>query len=166
MIGSLFTLAAVMKFAHAAFMGTPTAHALAAKEAPLAMLIPMGALPTASVVFGLFPGLLLVPIAAIEGELGFAPITASLLGPLPGLEGWSPLLLTALTADLRHRCCCRGCGWGAALRSCAATSICAASSTSPPRTCGRAQPGSTRRPTRFCAAPCSRRNARAKREEA
>jgi len=98
MIGSLFTLAAVMKFAHAAFMGTPTPHALAAAEAPVAMLIPMGALATASVVFGLFPGLLLVPIAAIESELGFAPITASLLGPLPGLEGWSPLLLTALTA--------------------------------------------------------------------
>jgi formate hydrogenlyase subunit 3/multisubunit Na+/H+ antiporter MnhD subunit len=98
MIGSLFTLAAVMKFAHAAFMGTPTAHALAAKEAPVAMLVSMGALAAASVVFGLFPGLLLVPIAAIESELGLAPITASLLGPLPGLEGWSPLLLTALTA--------------------------------------------------------------------
>jgi formate hydrogenlyase subunit 3/multisubunit Na+/H+ antiporter MnhD subunit len=98
MIGSLLTLAAVMKFAHAAFMGTPTAHALAAKEAPVAMLIPMGALATASVVFGLFPGLLLVPIAAIERELGLTPITASLLGPLPGLKGWSPLLLTALAA--------------------------------------------------------------------
>jgi len=97
MIGSVFTLAAVMKFAHAAFMGTPTAHALAAKEAPLAMLIPMGALAAASVVFGLFPGLLLTPIAAIESELGIAPIAASLLGPLPGLEGWSPLLLTGLT---------------------------------------------------------------------
>ncbi len=98
MIGSLFTLAAVMKFAHAAFMGTPTAHALAAAEAPAAMLIPMGALAAASVVLGLFPGLLLVPIAAIESQLGFAPITASLLGPLPGLEGWSPLLLTGLAA--------------------------------------------------------------------
>ncbi len=98
MIGSLLTLAAVMKFAHAAFMGTPTAHALAAREAPVAMLIPMGALAAASVVFGLFPGLLLVPIAAIESELGLTPIAASLLGPLPGLEGWSPLLLTALAA--------------------------------------------------------------------
>jgi len=96
MIGSLFTLAAIMKFAHVAFMGTPTAKALAAKEAPLAMLIPMGALATASVVFGLIPGLLLVPIAAIERDLGFTPIAASLLGPLPGLEGWSPLMLSAL----------------------------------------------------------------------
>lgn len=96
MIGSLFTLAAVMKFAHEAFMGTPTAKALAATEAPLAMLIPMGALAAASVALGLFPGLLLTPIAAIESELGLAPISASLLGPLPGLEGWSPLLVTAL----------------------------------------------------------------------
>ncbi len=61
MIGSLFTLAAMMKFAHAAFMGTPTPKALAAKEAPLAMLIPMGVLTAASVAVGLFPGLLLVP---------------------------------------------------------------------------------------------------------
>jgi formate hydrogenlyase subunit 3/multisubunit Na+/H+ antiporter MnhD subunit len=97
MIGSVFTLAAVMKFAHEAFMGTPTAKALAAKEAPLAMRIPMGALAAASVVFGFLPGLLLVPIAAIERELGFTPIAASFLGPLPGLEGWSPLMLSALT---------------------------------------------------------------------
>jgi NADH:ubiquinone oxidoreductase subunit 5 (subunit L)/multisubunit Na+/H+ antiporter MnhA subunit len=86
-----------MKFAHEAFMGAPTAKALAAEEAPLAMRIAMGALAAASVVFGLFPGLLLVPIAAIERELGFTPIAASFLGPLPGLEGWSPLVLSALT---------------------------------------------------------------------
>ncbi|MGD0639790.1 MAG: proton-conducting transporter membrane subunit [Roseiarcus sp.] len=100
MIGSLFTLAAVLKFAHAAFMGTPTAKALAAHEAPLAMLIPMGALTAASVVVGFLPGLLLMPIAAIEGELGFAPIAATLTGPLPGLEGWSPALLTLLALVL------------------------------------------------------------------
>ena len=96
MIGSLFTLAAVMKFAHAAFMGTPTAKALAAKEAPLAMLIPIGVLTTGSVATGLFPGLLLVPIASIERELGFEPIAATLAGPLPGLDGWSPLVMSAL----------------------------------------------------------------------
>ena len=98
MISSLFTLAAVMKFAHAAFMGPPTAKALAAREAPLAMLIPMGVLTGASLIIGLFPGLLLVPIARIEGELGFEPIAATWMGPLPGLEGWSPLTLAALTA--------------------------------------------------------------------
>jgi formate hydrogenlyase subunit 3/multisubunit Na+/H+ antiporter MnhD subunit len=94
MIGSLFTLAAVLKFAHAAFMGTPTARAAEAKEAPLAMLVPMGILTVASLVVGVFPGLLLTPIAAIEAELGLTPIAASLTGPLPGLEGWHPGLLS------------------------------------------------------------------------
>ncbi|TBW36631.1 oxidoreductase [Siculibacillus lacustris] len=96
MISSLFTLAAVLKFAHAAFMGTPTAKALAAHEAPLAMLIPMGILTVASVVIGVVPGLLLVPIAAIEAELGLVPIAATLTGPLPGLDGWHPGLLSVL----------------------------------------------------------------------
>ncbi len=100
MISSLFTLAAVMKFAHAAFMGTPTPKALAAKEAPLAMLIPMGVLTAASVAVGLFPGLLLVPIAAIQAQLGMEPVAATLTGPLPGLEGWSPLLLSVLSLIL------------------------------------------------------------------
>jgi NADH:ubiquinone oxidoreductase subunit 5 (subunit L)/multisubunit Na+/H+ antiporter MnhA subunit len=97
MIGSLLTLAAVLKFAHAAFMGTPTRKALAAREAPLAMLIPMGVLTAGSVVLGLFPGLLLVPIAAIQTQLGLEPVAATLWGPLPGLEGWSPLVLSMLT---------------------------------------------------------------------
>ena len=96
MISSLFTLAAIMRFAHAGFMGAPTAKALEAREAPLAMLIPMGALAAASVLTGLFPGLLLVPIAAIEAQLGMEPIVATLGGSLPGLEGWSPLALTAV----------------------------------------------------------------------
>jgi formate hydrogenlyase subunit 3/multisubunit Na+/H+ antiporter MnhD subunit len=94
MIGSLFTLAAVLKFAHAAFMGTPTAKALQAEEAPLAMLIPMGVLTVASFVVGVFPGLLLVPISAIQAQLGFTPIAATLAGGLPGLEGWHPGLLS------------------------------------------------------------------------
>jgi formate hydrogenlyase subunit 3/multisubunit Na+/H+ antiporter MnhD subunit len=101
MIGSLFTLAAVLKFAHAAFMGMPTPKALAAKEAPLAMLIPMVALTAASVVVGLLPGLLLTPIAAIETELGIDPIVvAGLTGPLPGLEGWNPAILSLLALIL------------------------------------------------------------------
>jgi formate hydrogenlyase subunit 3/multisubunit Na+/H+ antiporter MnhD subunit len=96
MISSLFTLAAVLKFAHAAFMGAPTEKALQAREAPLAMLVPMGILTAASVVVGVMPGLLLVPIAAIEAELGLTPIVASLTGPLPGAEGWSPGLVSIL----------------------------------------------------------------------
>jgi formate hydrogenlyase subunit 3/multisubunit Na+/H+ antiporter MnhD subunit len=95
MVASLFTLAAILKFAYAAFMGAPTTKALAAREAPLAMLVPMGILTVASVIAGLFPGGLLVPIATIETELGLEPITVSLGGPLPGAldAGWNPTLL-------------------------------------------------------------------------
>lgn len=116
MIGSLFTLAAILKFAHAAFMGAPTARALQAEEAPLAMLIPMGILTAASVLVGVMPGLLLVPIASIEAELGLAPIVATLTGPLPGLDGWHPglvsvlLLIVALPALPYLRLAFRGLG--------------------------------------------------------
>ncbi|WP_245926651.1 proton-conducting transporter membrane subunit [Breoghania corrubedonensis] len=96
MISSMFTLAAVLKFAHAAFMGQPTAKALAASEAPAPMLVAMGVLVAASLAVGLMPGLLLVPIAAIEAELGLTPIVATWTGPLPGLDGWSPTVLTLL----------------------------------------------------------------------
>lgn len=96
MVGSLFTLAAVLKFGHAAFMGAPTARALTATEAPTAMLVPMAILTAASVAVGLMPGLLLVPIAAIEAELGLVPVAASLTGGLPGLDGWHPGLVTVL----------------------------------------------------------------------
>jgi formate hydrogenlyase subunit 3/multisubunit Na+/H+ antiporter MnhD subunit len=96
MIASLFTLAAVLKFAHAAFMGAPSAQAQHAQEAPLAMLLPMAVMTAASVAIGAMPGLLLVPIAAIEAELGLAPIAATWTGPLPGLDGWHPALLSVL----------------------------------------------------------------------
>ena len=69
-------------------------------EAPLAMLIPMGLLTAASVLIGFFPGILLVPIAGIEAELGLTPIDASLFGPLPGMGGWSPTLLSILVLIL------------------------------------------------------------------
>ncbi|SKA28066.1 proton-conducting transporter membrane subunit [Consotaella salsifontis] len=100
MFSSLLTLAAVLKFAHAAFMGAPTARALEAEEAPLAMLLPMATLCGASLLVGLMPGLLLVPIAAIQAELGMAPIAATLTGPLPGVEGFNPGALAILALVL------------------------------------------------------------------
>jgi formate hydrogenlyase subunit 3/multisubunit Na+/H+ antiporter MnhD subunit len=96
MISSLFTLAAVLKFAHAAFMGVPGPAAEHAREAPLSMLLPMGVLSGASLLVGLMPGLLLVPIAALESRLGIAPIAASWTGPLPGTDGWHPAVLSSL----------------------------------------------------------------------
>ncbi|WP_051229258.1 proton-conducting transporter membrane subunit [Paludibacterium yongneupense] len=96
MISSLFTLAAILKFAHAAFMGTPGAAAEHAVEAPAIMLLPMGVLTAGCVLVGLMPGLLLVPIAALETQLGIAPVAATWFGPLPGTDGWHPGLLSAL----------------------------------------------------------------------
>ncbi|MDR3518170.1 MAG: proton-conducting transporter membrane subunit [Azospirillaceae bacterium] len=96
MVSSLFTLAAILKFAHVAFMGAPSALALKAEEAPATMLAPMGAMVVACVAIGLMPGLLLVPIAAIEEQLGMTPIVVSLTGGLPGLGGWHPGILSLL----------------------------------------------------------------------
>ncbi|MBV8646108.1 proton-conducting transporter membrane subunit [Paludibacterium sp.] len=96
MISSLFTLAAVLKFAHAAFMGVPGAAAAQAREAPPVMLVPMAVLAGASLIVGLFPGVLLVPIASLQVQLGMQPIAASWAGPLPGTDGWHPGVLSAL----------------------------------------------------------------------
>ncbi|MBI5784404.1 MAG: oxidoreductase [Rhodocyclales bacterium] len=96
LIASLFTLAAVLKFAHAAFMGAPGAAAEHAKEAPAVMLVPMILLAAGCFAVGMLPGLLLVPIAAIQQELGMVPVAATWTGPLPGTGGWHPALLSIL----------------------------------------------------------------------
>lgn len=96
LVASLFTLAAVLKFAHAAFLGAPGAAAEHAQEAPAIMLVPMGVLAAACFAVGMMPGLLLVPIAAIQAELGMAPVAVSWGGPLPGTGGWNPGLLSLL----------------------------------------------------------------------
>jgi formate hydrogenlyase subunit 3/multisubunit Na+/H+ antiporter MnhD subunit len=96
LVSSLFTLAAILKFAHSAFMGSPGAAAEHAQEAPAIMLVPMAILTTACVAIGMMPGLLLVPIAAIQQSLGMVPIAASWTGPLPGTGGWHPGVLSVL----------------------------------------------------------------------
>jgi formate hydrogenlyase subunit 3/multisubunit Na+/H+ antiporter MnhD subunit len=95
MIGSLLTLAAILKFAHAAFMGAPSAQSEHAHEAPLSMLIPMGLMVAGCLAIGLMPGLLLMPIAAIQSGLGIEPVAASLF-VLPAAGGWAPALLMIL----------------------------------------------------------------------
>lgn len=96
LIASLFTLAAILKFAHAAFMGSPGAAAGHAQEAPPIMLVPMLVLTAGCVAVGMLPGLLLVPVAAIQQSLGMAPVAATWTGPLPSAGGWHPALLTIL----------------------------------------------------------------------
>jgi formate hydrogenlyase subunit 3/multisubunit Na+/H+ antiporter MnhD subunit len=98
LIASLFTLAAMLKFAHAAFMGAPSAAAADAREAPFVMLAPMVLLALASAMIGVMPGLLLVPVAAIQTSLGLPALPATWTGPLPAAGGWHPALLTGLLA--------------------------------------------------------------------
>ncbi|WP_247893843.1 proton-conducting transporter membrane subunit [Azospirillum endophyticum] len=98
LMSSLFTLAAVLKFAHAAFMGAETPKAAEIHEAPAVMLVPMGVLAGASVLAGLFPGLLLVPIATVQAGLGLEPVAASWAGGLPG--GWHPGVIALLAVPL------------------------------------------------------------------
>jgi formate hydrogenlyase subunit 3/multisubunit Na+/H+ antiporter MnhD subunit len=96
LVASLFTLAAILKFAHAAFMGSPGVAAEHAEEAPAIMLVPMGILAAGCFAVGMMPGLLLVPIAAIQQQLGMAPIDVTWGGALPGTGGWHPGVLSVL----------------------------------------------------------------------
>ncbi|MDB5655425.1 MAG: hypothetical protein JWQ94_3038, partial [Tardiphaga sp.] len=99
LMSSLFTLAAILKFAHTAFMGQLSERAAQMKEAPAIMLVPMLILVAASVLVGAFPGLLLVPISGIQASLGLQPVEASWFGALPGPQSFNPLVLTiAMTA--------------------------------------------------------------------
>jgi formate hydrogenlyase subunit 3/multisubunit Na+/H+ antiporter MnhD subunit len=100
LIGSLFTLAAILKFAHAAFMGAPGRAAEHAEEAPAIMLVPMLILTAGCFVVGMMPGVLLVPIAAIQQSLGLTPIDVTWTGPLPGTSGWHPGVLSVLLLAL------------------------------------------------------------------
>jgi NADH:ubiquinone oxidoreductase subunit 5 (subunit L)/multisubunit Na+/H+ antiporter MnhA subunit len=100
LIGSLFTLAAILKFAHAAFMGAPGHAAEHAEEAPAIMLVPMLILTAGCFIVGMFPGVLLVPIAAIQQQLGMTPVDVTWSGPLPGTGGWHPGVLSVLLLAL------------------------------------------------------------------
>ena len=77
-------------------MGSPGEAAEHAQEAPAIMLVPMGILVAGCVAVGLLPGLLLVPIAAIQQQLGMTPIDMSWTGALPGSGGFHPALLSLL----------------------------------------------------------------------
>jgi formate hydrogenlyase subunit 3/multisubunit Na+/H+ antiporter MnhD subunit len=98
LMSSLFTLAAILKFAHTAFMGQLSGTAAKMKEAPPVMLVPMLLLVAASVLVGLFPGLLLVPIANLQTALGLEAVQADWLGGLPGVSSYNPLVMTIALA--------------------------------------------------------------------
>ncbi|SDQ12224.1 proton-conducting transporter membrane subunit [Pseudovibrio sp. Tun.PSC04-5.I4] len=90
---SLTTLAAILKFAHAAFMGAPSPQSEKMSEASWTMLAPMLAMNAMSLMISIFPGLLLVPVSRLQAAMGLEPVQATWFGPLPGLYGWHPLAL-------------------------------------------------------------------------
>lgn len=94
LMSSLFTLAAILKFAHTAFMGQLSETAKKMKEAPAVMLVPMLLLVALSIAIGALPGLLLVPIANVQQALGLEAVQASWLGGLPGASSYNPLVMT------------------------------------------------------------------------
>ena len=94
LMSSLFTLAAVMKFAHAAFLGQMTPVSARMHEAPPVMLVPMAILMGVNLIVGALPGLVLVPIARIQTSLGLPAIEATWFGGLPGPQAWHPLALS------------------------------------------------------------------------
>jgi len=96
LMSSLFTLAAVLKFAHVAFMGQPSDACKTIKEAPLSMLVPMFVFTGISLAVGIFPGLFLVPISGIMSAMGLGDLSVTWLGALPGTGAWHPLTLTLM----------------------------------------------------------------------
>jgi len=93
---SVLTLAAVLKFAHSAFLGQLSEEAQSLSEPPWIMRLPMLIIALVCIAIGMLPGLILTPIAAIQTALGLTPIEASFFGPLPGPGGWHPGLMSVL----------------------------------------------------------------------
>ncbi|CCH50261.1 proton-conducting transporter transmembrane domain-containing protein [Pseudodesulfovibrio piezophilus] len=91
--GSVLTLAYFAKFLHAAFFGQLAPHNENVTEVSPAMRIPMVILSVLSLVMGVFPGLVLKPIALIEASLGIPPVTVVLGGITDGPGAWNAPLI-------------------------------------------------------------------------
>lgn len=81
---SVITMAYFLKFMHSAFFGQLSPAAAHAKEPGLFMRLPILILSGLCLLTGLFPGLGLMPIAAIETSFGLTPPVVGLSGVLSG----------------------------------------------------------------------------------
>lgn len=81
---SVVTLASFLKFLHTAFFGQLSPVAAQGKDPGLFMRIPMLTLSGLCLLTGLFPGIGLIPIAAIERTFGLIPPAVGLSGVLSG----------------------------------------------------------------------------------
>ncbi len=98
LLGSVLTLAYIVKFLHAVFLGQPRDYTEIPVAMPLApsMRICMGILALACVVTGVFPGLFLYPINEMLSEYGLAPLAVSLSGIETGVGAWNATALAVM----------------------------------------------------------------------
>ncbi|ABB14956.1 proton-conducting transporter membrane subunit [Carboxydothermus hydrogenoformans] len=89
LLASVLTLASFLKFLHSAFFGQIPKELENVTEAPWTMQIPMVILAVLCMVFGIFPGIPLATIAAIERSLGLTPVSVTLFGIDSGLGTWN-----------------------------------------------------------------------------
>ncbi|EPR37397.1 NADH/Ubiquinone/plastoquinone (complex I) [Desulfovibrio sp. X2] len=106
LVGSVLTLAYFAKYLHAAFLGQPARDLEHVHEAPRVMLAPMVLLAAGCVVTGIFPGLLLEPIAAIVSQLGLGTLDVAASGLVSGPGAWNATAVAVLALVAF------GIGWG------------------------------------------------------
>jgi formate hydrogenlyase subunit 3/multisubunit Na+/H+ antiporter MnhD subunit len=97
LIGSVLTLAYIVKFLHAAFLGQPAQDLDQVREAPKVMLAPMMILSAGAILTGIFPGLLLGPINGILAEYGIPTLNVALTGLVSGAAAWNATTLALMT---------------------------------------------------------------------
>jgi formate hydrogenlyase subunit 3/multisubunit Na+/H+ antiporter MnhD subunit len=93
-LSSVITLAYFLKFLHGAFFGQLTPAAEHAKEVGPAMRLPIMLLSGLCLATGVFPGLALMPIAAVEQSLGLTPPAVGLSGIVSGTGAFDMTLLS------------------------------------------------------------------------
>lgn len=83
-LASVITLAYFLKFMHGAFFGQLSPAASHAEEVGPTMRIPLVILAGLCLLTGIFPGIALMPIAALEQTLGLTPPPVNLAGIVSG----------------------------------------------------------------------------------
>jgi formate hydrogenlyase subunit 3/multisubunit Na+/H+ antiporter MnhD subunit len=83
-LASVITLAYFLKFMHGAFFGQLSPAAAHAEEVGPAMRIPLVILAGLCLLTGIFPGIALMPIAALEQTMGLTPPPVTLAGIASG----------------------------------------------------------------------------------
>lgn len=86
--GSVLSMAYFLKFMHSAFFGTLKKGMENVKEAPWTMLLPMGVLSIASIIFGIMPGVQLNIISKALALMNIPAPTYTMFGIKTPLGAW------------------------------------------------------------------------------